>query len=306
MFPPPFLQFQQPYGFFPYYGACAAVAPEMGLSIQLVTAANYEAELETIGALLRRFPVIAIDTEYPGTVHRSPAGLREGDLTPDERYALVKANVDELPVVRLGITLCDAGGNVPLVAGAGDGRPLQQRAWEFIFSDFDPLRDRHAPASVAFLRSRGVDFRLAREGGVRSPAFAARLAAVLAPARLRGDLAWAAFGGAYDFAYMVKMLSGGQPLPGTWHEFMAQAKALLGGRVFDGKYMAEHSGRPDLCGGGLRRVAARLGVPLPNLAPPCLAGPKSHTACGIYIAMRRHFWDHDHGACFDGLIDGFH
>ncbi|XP_025791243.1 probable CCR4-associated factor 1 homolog 11 [Panicum hallii] len=299
MFPPPFLQFPQPYGFFPYYGG---YAPEMGLSIQVVTAANFEAELNTIAALLRRFPVIAIDAEYPGTVHRPPAGRREGGLTPDERYTLVKANVDELPVVRLGITLCDADGNVPLVAG----RPCEQRAWEFIFSDFDLLRDRHAPESVAFLRSRGVDFRQAREGGVRSAAFAARLAAVLAPAQLRGDLAWAAFGGAYDFAYMVKMLSGGQPLPGTWHEFIAQARALLGGRVFDGKYMAEHSGRPDLCRGGLRSVAARLGVPLPNPAPPCLAGPKSHTACGIYTAMRRHFRDHDHGACFDGLIDGFH
>ncbi|KAG2558959.1 hypothetical protein PVAP13_8NG320000 [Panicum virgatum] len=289
----------------------------LGLSIQLVTAANFEAELYTIAALLPKFPVVAIDTEYPGTVHRPPAGRRERDLAPADRYALVKANVDELPIVRLGITLCDADGNVPLVAGAGAARP-RERAWEFIFSDFDPLRDRHAPESVAFLRSRGVDFRLAPEGGVRAAAFAARLAAVLAPARLRGDLAWAAFGGAYDFAYMVKMLSGGQPLPGTWHDFMAQTKALLGGRLFDGKYMAEHSGRPDLCGGGLRRVAARLGAPMPNPAAPCLAGPKSYIACGIYTAMRRHFrdqdhgvgWrffiDHDHGAWFDGLIDGFH
>ena len=69
---------------------------------------------------------------------------------------------------------------------------------------------------------------------MRSAAFAASLAAALAPARLRGNLEWVAF-------------AGGQLLPGTWHEFMAQAKALLGGRVFDGKYMAEHSGGPDLC-----------------------------------------------------------
>jgi hypothetical protein len=33
---------------------------------------------------------------------------------------------------------------------------------------------------------------------------------------------------------MVKMLTGRQPLRKTWHEFMAQVKALLlGGRVFD-------------------------------------------------------------------------
>jgi CCR4-NOT transcription complex subunit 7/8 len=34
-----------------------------------------------------------------------------------------------------------------------------------------------------------------------------------------------AFGGTYDFAFMVKKLTGRRPLPETWHEFMAQAKA---------------------------------------------------------------------------------
>jgi CCR4-NOT transcription complex subunit 7/8 len=47
----------------------------------------------------------------------------ERDLSPPERYALVKANVDEIPVVQLGITLCDWFGNVPTFAD-GDGRLL--------------------------------------------------------------------------------------------------------------------------------------------------------------------------------------
>ncbi|XP_034570048.1 probable CCR4-associated factor 1 homolog 11 [Setaria viridis] len=298
-----------------YYGgfvadvhAMAAAPAAPGLAVTSVTAENFEAELDAIAALLQRYPIVVIDTEYPGTVHRPTAGRRECDVTPGERYALVKANVDELPAVQLGITLCDADGNVPVVAAGADGRACQ-RAWEFTFSDFDPVRGRHAPESVAFLTSQGVDFPAARLRGVSSSAFAARLAAVLAPARLRGGLTWAAFGGAYDFAYMIKMLSGGQPLPGTWQEFMARARDLLGGGMFDAKYMAEHSGRADLIGGGLRRVAVRLGAPLLFPEPPCLAGPKSHTACHVYTAMRRHFRDlyrgHDYGAVFDGLIDGF-
>ena len=28
------------------------------------------------------------------------------------------------------------------------------------------------------------------------------------------------FGGTYDFAYMVTVLTGGRPLPETWHEFI--------------------------------------------------------------------------------------
>lgn len=150
-----------------------------------------------------------------------------------------------------------------------------------------------------------------------SAVFATRLASIVAPARVRGDLTWTAFGGAYDFAYLVKMLSGSQPLPETLQEFMVWARDLLGRQLFDAKYIAEHSGRADLCNGGLRRMASRLGTPVLDQEPPCLAGPKSHTACRVYTAIRRHFtdqvrgvgWhfkDYDHGASFNGLIDGFH
>ncbi|RCV25796.1 hypothetical protein SETIT_5G194700v2 [Setaria italica] len=176
-----------------------------------------------------------------------------------------------------------------------DGRPLEL-AREVTFSDFDARRDRHAPESVAFLPSQGVDFDQARKRGVSSAAFAAKLAAVLSAQQQRqrdGELTWAAFGGAHDFTYMVKMLAGGRPLPGTWHEFVAQARDLLGGRLFDAKYMAEHCERADLCGsGGLRRVADSLCAQRNFLEPPaCLAGRRR----GLY---------RDGGASHQGLIDG--
>jgi CCR4-NOT transcription complex subunit 7/8 len=257
--------------------------------------------------LLSRYPFVAIDTEYPGTVHLPPPGRSERQLAPYERYALVKAYVDELPIVQLGITLCDEYGNLPLVTGS-DGRPLEL-AWEVTFSDFDARRDRHAPESVAFLQSQGVDFDQARKRGVSSAAFAAKLAAVLSAHQQRqrdGELTWAAFGGAHDFAYMVRMLAGGQPLPDTWHEFVAQARDLLGGRLFDAKYMAEHCERADLCGGGgLRRVATSLRVQRNLVEPPvCLAGWKSHSACRVYTSMRRRVLYRDGGASHQGLIDG--
>ncbi|RLM97842.1 hypothetical protein C2845_PM06G22420 [Panicum miliaceum] len=229
----------------------AVAAPVLGVQIRSVTAANYEAELDAIGSLLAR---------------------SEAQLAPPERYALLKANVDELPAVQLGLTLCDEYGNIPVALGSSDGgRPLEV-AWEVTFSDFDARRDRHAPESVAFLRSRGVDVDQSRARGVASAAFAAKLAAVLSSTR-RGELTWAAFGGAYEFAYVVKMIAGGRPLPGTWHEFAAQATALLGGRLFDAK-----------------RVAASLSVHRrnsPEPPPARLAGRKSHSACRIYKAMRR-------------------
>ncbi|OEL19912.1 putative CCR4-associated factor 1-like protein 9 [Dichanthelium oligosanthes] len=253
-------------------GHAVAPPPVFGLHIRPVTAANYEAELDAIGFLLTRFPFVAIDTEYPGT---------------------------------LGITLCDEFGNLPVVFDS-HGRPFEL-AWEATFSDFDARRDRHAPESVAFLRSQGVDFDLARARGVSSAAFAAKLAAVLSsmPQQQRDELTWAAFGGAYDFAYVVKMLAGGRTLPETWHEFAPLARALLGGRVFDAKYMAEHCERADLCrGGGLSRVAAILDVQPNNFQ--CLAGRKSHRACRVFTAMRRRILYQDGGARHEGFIDGLH
>ncbi|RCV39313.1 hypothetical protein SETIT_8G213500v2 [Setaria italica] len=275
-----------------------------GLQVRPVTAANYEAELDGIGFLLARYPYVAIDTEYPGTVHRPPPPWRAGrELSPPDRYELLKANVDELPVVQLGITLCDEYGNLPTLVD-GSGRP-HEVVWEVTFSDFDARRDRHAPESVAFLRSQGLDFDQAIARGVSSAAFAAKLAAVLPRAGL--ELTWAAFGGAHDFAYVVKMLSGGRPLPGTWHEFAALARDLLVGRVFDAKYMAEHCERADLCG-GLRRVAESLRVQQHDLPerPAWLAGRKSYIASRIFTAMRRRIMYRDGGALYESLIDGLH
>ncbi|KAF8672472.1 hypothetical protein HU200_049686 [Digitaria exilis] len=109
--------------------------PVLGLQIIPITAANYAAELDTIGSLLTRYPFVTIDTEYPGSIHRPPSYHK---LTPPERYKL-------LPIVQLGITLCDEYGNLPTVV-ASDGYPLFELAWEVTFSDFDPHRDRHAPS----------------------------------------------------------------------------------------------------------------------------------------------------------------
>jgi CCR4-NOT transcription complex subunit 7/8 len=85
---------------------------------------------------------------------------------------------------------------------------------------------------------------------------------------------------------------------------VARARYLLRGPVFDAKCMAEHCGCPELCGVGLRTVAAILGVPQLHPAPPRLAGPKSHTACRIYSVMRTTVVHGGDG--YEGLIDGIY
>lgn len=311
--PPPYAA--DPYQ--PYFGH-HPMPPSAGavhaVKLQSVTAANFGAELDLIGSLLPTHPYVVVDAEYPGTVHRPPAGRRDGDLSPDERYALVKANVDELPVVQLGITLCDAHGNLPVLPDHSYGGYsfAAERAWEVDFSDFDAGHDRHAPQSVAFLRSQGFDFDAARARGVSSAAFGTKLAEILTSSAARGggkndvELTWVAFGGAYDLAYLVKMLSGGQPLPETREGFVARVRELLGGRVFDAKFMAENCGRADLRGVGLRSVAANLGAAMPaaDMQQPWLAGTKSVTAYRIHTILRLHVLSKDTAAGFEGVVDG--
>ena len=118
---------------------------------------------------------------------------------------------------------------------------------------------------------------------VPSTDFVGKLAEVLA--KVPQPLMWVVVGGAFDFAHMVKMLSGGQPLSKTHGEFMAQGICS------------------ELCAGGLRTVAAILGMSQLILLPPSLAGPKSHTACCIFNVMRLVVHG---GASYDGLIDGIY
>ncbi|CAO2045551.1 unnamed protein product [Urochloa humidicola] len=308
--PPPF-PYPELYGTVPYFGGPPVAAVRhpspyaRAIQLQSVTAVNSDVELDLIASLLPRYPYVVVDTEYPGTVHRPPVGKRDADLTADERYALLRANADELPIVQLGVTLCDDHGNLPVILDYATGHATE-RAWEFNFSDFDVGSHRHAPQSVEFLRSQGIDFERARRCGVSSTAFGAKLAAILAAAAApqgnAAELTWVAFGGAYDMAYLVKLLGGGEPLPETREGFMTRVRELLGGgRVFDAKYMAEHCA---LRGVGLRSVAANLGVPRPMVEPPCLAGPKSLTACRIHTVLRIHVLAQDDVAGFEGIIDG--
>ncbi|KAG0454114.1 hypothetical protein HPP92_025418 [Vanilla planifolia] len=118
-----------------------------------------------------RYPFVFVDTEFPGTIHRSekPFFL----LSPEERYALLKANVDDLRPIQVGITLCYTDADKSLVrlgtaAGAGDGDAGTSRfafTWQFDLRDFDVRLHPHAPDSVALLESSGLDLSRTRRMG---------------------------------------------------------------------------------------------------------------------------------------------
>lgn len=87
--------------------------------VRSVRSANLAVELATIRSLLPRHPFVTVHAEYPGCDDRLlPPGVREENLSPVERYALAKIDVETLPLFQLGITICSSGGRLPVLPGA--------------------------------------------------------------------------------------------------------------------------------------------------------------------------------------------
>lgn len=62
-------------------------------------------------------------------------------------YLRIKANVDDLNIIQIGITLSDEEGNVPTPVCT----------WQFNFQ-FDLSKDKKASNSITLLQNSGIDF----------------------------------------------------------------------------------------------------------------------------------------------------
>ncbi|KAL6861501.1 hypothetical protein ACP4OV_017201 [Aristida adscensionis] len=259
--------------------------PAPAVEVRDVWAANLEEELAQVAALLPLYPCVCVDTEFPGVVHGSatPHHLRGAR----EAYAVVKRNVDELKLLQVGVALCGPGGRCPV-------------AWQFNLRGFDAGRDAHAADSVAMLRAQGMDFAALRDFGVDPRAFAAGFFRCGLGC---GRLTWVAFSGAYDFAYLARLLLGGCRLPETLESFLAQVAALFGPAVVDVKRLARFCGDGGGLRGGLEQVAAALGVDRAAGRAHC-AGSDSLLTCDVLLAMMSRFFQDGNVLHHAGAIEG--
>ena len=219
--------------------------------IRSVWSDNLDSEFELIRSIINGFPIISMDTEFPGIVVRptSPIGgqyVRPGDATA--HYRSLKANVDLLKLIQLGLTLSDGDGNLP------DLGTKNQFIWEFNFKDFDVANDVHAHDSVELLRRQGIDFEKNREFGIDSVRFAELM--MSSGLVLNVAVTWVTFHCAYDFGYLVKCLTG-ELLPDQLTEFLNLVRLFFGDRVYDVKHLMR------FCAGlygGLDRASKALEV----------------------------------------------
>ncbi|XP_047335360.1 probable CCR4-associated factor 1 homolog 11 [Impatiens glandulifera] len=209
---------------------------------------NVLQEFKIIDKLIPLSSYASFDTEFPGTIYRPniPKPFISS-LSSSDNYILMKANVDILKLIQVGLTLS-------FVPDPHSGI-VTSFVWQFNINDFDVDSDFQNPDSIILLKEHGINFARNKSYGISSYLFGNLLirSGLLCRAR---HLTWVTFHGAYDFGFLVKILTQ-RPLPPNLVMFMGAVREIFGGVIFDLKHIMK------FCKGlygGLSRVAEILNV----------------------------------------------
>lgn len=171
-------------------------------SVREVWAWNFQQEFEDFKqavATAGAGSFIALDTEFPGFLYQEPKGALWS-----ARYQALRLNVEMLRPIQIGLALAACDGTI-------------QGVWTFNFQ-FNAASDWHTEAGISFLLSAGVDLPRHAEEGIDPRFFGRRIARSNLFRRDALQRLWITFSGAYDLAYMLKILTT-EPLPEDAHTF---------------------------------------------------------------------------------------
>ncbi|XP_008242960.1 PREDICTED: probable CCR4-associated factor 1 homolog 7 [Prunus mume] len=205
---------------------------------------NLEKEFELIRKIVDDYPYIAMDTEFPGIVLR-PIGTFKNSF--DYNYQTLKANVDLLKLIQLGLTFTDENGNLPTC------ETDKHCVWQFNFRDFNPNEDVYANDSIELLSQSGMDFKKNNEKGVDAVRFSQLL--MTSGVVLNENVVWVTFHSGYDFGYLLKLLKG-ETLPDTQMGFFDMIKVYFP-TIYDIKHLMRFC---NSLHGGLNKLAELLDV----------------------------------------------
>ncbi|XP_052119017.1 probable CCR4-associated factor 1 homolog 11 [Arachis duranensis] len=127
-----------------------------------------------------------------------PHNKTDWNLVPEKTYQVMKANVDALKIIQLGLTLSYEHGNLPDLGNNNKTQNSLHLAVQY------PRLQPHLAAASGLLLNKA--------------------------------LTWVTFHGAYDIGYLVKILTWGV-LPTRLEEFLELVKELFGRTTYDVKHV---------------------------------------------------------------------
>ena len=213
----------------------SSVSSSPACQARQVWASNFDAEFSTFVSHVNglRGCVLAFDVEFPGFFEDSRRGASR-----DAQYQALRSNVNLLNPVQLGIAVANQDG---VVVGL----------WDFNLH-FDIFCDLHMESAVALLSDAGLDFARHRFEGISRAYFQRQCVELLLPTldRIKHRCQFVTFAGAYDYAYLIKLLTG-PSLPSTVNKFLA---------LVDGIFPCRCELRDRLPYGSLGSLASEFGV----------------------------------------------
>jgi len=147
-----------------------------------------------------------------------------------------------LKLIQVGITICDHDGNFP----------PDIATWQFNLK-FDLTADQYSNESIALLSNSGINFESLAHNGIPLDIFGEYL--ITSGLLLNDDVYWVSFHGAYDFAYLLKVITG-LPLPENETTFFECLK-LYFPHYFDIRYLVRYV---DNLRGSLSKLGQELNI----------------------------------------------
>lgn len=233
-----------------------------------VWADNLHEELNKIMDIVDDYPYIAMDTEFPGVVARPLGSFKNSH---DYHYQTLKCNVDLLKIIQLGLSFCDADGN--LLPGTC--------TWQFNFK-FNLSDDMYAQDSIDLLTKSGIEFKEHDARGIDVQEFGELL--MTSGIVLNEDIKWISFHSGYDYGYLLKVLTC-DALPKLELDFFDLLRTYFP-CVYDIKYLMKSC---ESLKGGLQKVAEDLQVP--RIGPQHQAGSDSLLTAAAFFKMREVFFE---------------
>lgn len=200
---------------------------------------NLEEEMALVRQLIKKYNYVAMDTEFPGVVAK-PLGNFSSQSS--FAYQQLRCNVDILNIIQLGISISDENGTRPEIA----------HTWQFNFY-FNLNKDMYSKESIDLLTTAQIDFKNHLENGIDPKEFGCLL--FTSGLVTSENIVWVSFHSAYDFAYLIKILTGNlmQKREEDFYKFMK----VLFPVFYDLKYLIKST---DHLRKGLQEISNDLGV----------------------------------------------